>query len=953
MSYFEFSSDRSGLMRKTSHNMQLTNISILALFLFTINLFPQTSSDSIPKHRSVLEGTLSNGLKYSILENRLPEKKAELRLAILTGSLNERDDQKGLAHFTEHMLFNGTKNFPGNKVIDFLELLGMKFGPEINAYTSTEETVYMLTVPTDRETILDSAFMVLSDWAFQATFDSLEIEKERGVVLEEMRMGKGAEGRIRDIQFPVLFHNSRFAQRLPIGDEKVLKSFPHKALTDYYKEWYRPELMSVVAVGDFKAGDMETLINKYFGSYGASDTPKKRIIYEVPDHKERLYSIVGDKETTTSNVVIVNKRPVLKANTVADYKKGIIHQIVGSILSERLFDISKLSNSPLQNGGGYSTTLSYNKGAFVLYATSKENMIDSSFSLLVLEGEKMKRYGFTKEEFSRAKENLDASMDNYYREKDNQYSTGVVNALLDQFINDAIYTDIETGYKIYKEIVPQITLAEVNQIASELISDSNMVTLVSYPEKTGAIVPKQENLENIFKSVTTMEIAKPQSTEVNKPLIEVEPKPGRIVSEENLDVYDVKLLTLSNGAKVYLKKTGLQKDEVLMYGFSRGGLSKVEDKDLVSANYATSIVEESGLGEFNLTELYKKLAGKMISVQTNVTELYEEINGQSSVNDLEDFFRLVYLTFEKPRLDTISTANFMEKLKSYLINEGLSPDNVFYDSIVVALYNNNPRMKPMSISRFGEINQQKAYQIFRERFNSAGDFTFVFTGNFDEDVIKSLICRYIASQKNVDREDWLDRGVRYSQIGGEKIVKKGMENKATVFLAFPGKYDWSRKSNLELTILQKVLDIKFNEVIREELGGSYSISAGVSFNQYPESQFNNTVFFNCDPARKEELTAKTESIIDSLVQNFNDETTLQKAKENALKEREEVFQTNRGILNLISSHAMSGSDLKGFTEGNEIIRKMTLKDISEMAKKTFNKKSMLKFYLIPAVEVIK
>ncbi len=928
--------------------MKLIKISIITLLFFTVNLFSQEIQDSIPRHRSVVEGTLENGLKYFILENKLPEKKAELRLGILSGSLNEREDQLGLAHFTEHMLFNGTKNFPGNKVIDFLELLGMKFGPEINAYTSTEETVYMLTVPTDRASILDSAFMVLSDWAFEATFDSLEIEKERGVVLEEMRMGKGADGRIRDLQFPVLFHNSRFAKRLPIGDEKILKSFPHSALTDYYKEWYKPELMSIVAVGDFKAKDMETLVKKYFGSYSASKNPKKRIVYEVPDHKERLYSIAGDKEITSSNVVIVHKRPVLKANTVTDYKTGIIHQIIGSILSERLFDYSKTANSPLLNGGGYSTTLSYNKGAFVLYATAKENQIDSTFYKLLYEGEKMKRYGFTREELIRAVDNLNASMDNYFREKDNQYSSGIVNALLDQFINDAIYTDIETGYAIYKYITPTITLEEVNKTAAGLLSDSNLVTLISFPEKTGNIAPKQEELEKIFSKIDLMEIPKPISETVDKPLVEVEPKPGKITSEEEIGAYDVKLLRLSNGAKVYLKKSELQKDEVLMYGFSKGGLSKIDDKDLVSANYATSIVEESGLGTFNLTDLYKKLSGKMVSVQTNLTEIYEEINGQSSINDLEDFFRLVYLTFTQPRLDTISTANYMDKLKSYLINEGLSPDNVFYDSVIVGLYSDHPRMKPMSVSRFGQINQKKAFEIFKERFNSASDFTFVLIGNFDEDIIKSLICRYIASQPSVTNEEWLDRGVRYRTDGIEKTIKKGIEDKATVFLAFPGKHEWNRINNIHLTILQKVLDIKLNEVIREELGGSYSISAGVSFNQYPKPQFNNTVYFNCDPKRIDELVTKTESVIDSIKSGFADSTTLQKAKENALKEREDVFQTNGGILNLISSHLMSGSDLKTFSDGNEIIKNINTKDISEIAKKTFKKESQLKFYLVPA-----
>lgn len=929
----------------------MKRIKFLFIFVAVISAvgFTQSVNDSIPQHRDIKHGTLKNGIKYYILPNKQPEKKAELRLVVLSGSLNEREDQQGLAHFVEHMLFNGTKNFPGHKVVDFLEILGMKFGPEINAYTSTEETVYMLTVPTDRNTVLDSAFMILSDWATNATFDSLEIDKERGVVLEELRMGKGAAERIRDKQFPVLFYNSRFAERLPIGKEEVLKNFAHKSLKDYYREWYIPELMSVVAVGDFDASEIEKLVFKHFNGITASTSKKERVIYDVPDHEERLYTITGDKEITTTSLTIVHKKPVLKANTKEEYRKALIFNLISRMLNERLFDLSKKVEAPFLEGGGYKTALSYNKGAFVLYMTPKENMVDSAFFILNLEAEKMKQFGFNTDEFGRSIENLNAGMDNYFKEKDNQYSSELINAILDQVINDAVYTDVETGYRIFKEIIPTITLSEVNEVAGMLTSDSNSVVMISYPEKEGIKIPSEKELEKIYSEVKKVKIYNPTVATTDRPLIKEEPAPGKIVKEEDYGILDIKKWTLENGAVIYLKKTDLQQDEVMMYGFSKGGLSKVDDADLVSAKYSNNIIEESGLGDFNLTDLSKKLSGKMISLTTGISDLSESIQGKTSLKDIEDFFRLIYLTFTNPRLDAEASDIFLEKMKNYLQNAGMSPDNVFYDTIVVSLFGNNPRMKPMSIDQLDQLIPSKAYRVFKERFNSASDFEFVFVGNFDEDIMRSLICRYIASQPKVVRENWIDRGVRYSDKNDEKTVKMGTEQKATVFLSFPGKFEWNKKNAMELTTLQKILDIRLNEVIREELGGSYSVSASTTYNKYPEPVFNNSVYFNCDPARVTELVSRVMSIIDSIKTSFADETTLTKAKENQYKEIDDTFQDNGSILNLISSYLLFDADLKDFFAGKEIVRSITVEDIRIAARKYFKGEVILKYYLKPFI----
>ncbi|KAB2909573.1 MAG: insulinase family protein [Ignavibacteriales bacterium] len=921
-------------------------LNLFLIFLF-LHFSAIAQNDSIPVNRRVIHGSLENGLQYFIVKNRLPEKSAELRLAVLTGSLNEEEDQRGLAHFTEHMLFNGTENFPGNKVIDFLELLGIKFGPEINAYTSTEETVYMLTVPTTRPEILDSSFLILSDWAFHASFDSLEIEKERGVVLEEMRMGKGAAGRVRDQQFPVIFHGSKYAERLPIGVEEVLKNFKHQTLKDYYKKWYRPERMAVVAVGDFNTSEVLGYINKYFNTKGEKNEKFERIVYPVPDHDERIYSIVSDPEVTSSSVVLVQKLPVLKANTVTDYRKAIMHKIFSNIFNERMYDLSKQPETPFINGGGYSTSLAYDKGAYVFYTSPKENKIDESFMSLLTERNRIKKNGFTQAEFDRSIASLTAGMENYLKEKDNQYSDNITSALIDQFVSDEIYSDIEIGYSIFYQILPSISLQDVNNLANELITDSNLVVLVTYPKKDGIIDPNQQVLDAMFTISKSADLSQKDETNPDRPLLKEEPAPGVIVSEEIVGPFGTKLLTLGNGARVYLTKTTLKQDEVLLYAMSYGGTSLVELEDLVSANYATDITEEAGLGDFTATELSKKLNGKILSLSTAVNENSEIMTGSSSVNDLEDFFRLIYLFFTSPRYDEQNAALYLEKLKDYLQNDGLRPESVFNDSITVAIYERNPRKAPMSMSLLNKISSKKAYEIFRERFASASDFSFVFVGNFDDSKIREYIKKYIASQPQGKSENWIDRGVRFSKKPVEMTVKKGIENKAEVFLAYTGEYEWNKRNMILMNMIEKVLDIKINEVIREQLGGSYSISVYNNYVKYPAPEYSFAIDFNCDPNRVDELVTELNNLLKELKNSFKVDTLLTKVKEILLKEREEVLKQNRSILQLISSYIFNGTDLNSFYEGEGIIKETTAEDIRKALNRFLPNEPLFKFYLMP------
>ncbi len=573
-----------------------------------VNLAPDAK---IPVDPQIRIGVLENGVKFYIRVNQKPENRAELRLAINAGSVLENDQQQGLAHFTEHMAFNGTKNFERQELVNYLESIGMRFGPDLNAYTSFDETVYMLQIPTDSSAIVHRAFQILEDWAHNISFEDKEIDKERGVIIEEWRLRRGADSRMRDKQFPILFKDSRYAERLPIGKTEILKTFEYQTLKDYYRTWYRPDLMAVVAVGDFNPDSMQALIEQHFSNVPVPMTSVKRPLYPVPDHDGTLFAIASDPEATRSTISIYYKQDVQAESLVTDYRKMLVENLFNSILNTRLRELVQQADPPFLFGYSSKGRFIRSKEFYTLGAGVSENGIQRGLEALLTEALRVKKYGFTGTELEREKIDMLRGLERAYNERDKTQSRVYAAEFLRNYFEQEPIPGIAYEFDLAKIYVPGITLEEVNQLADAWITPGNKVILVNMPEKEGVVIPTEEDLTAVFAIVDGKEINAYVDEVIDEPLVDVIPVSGKIVSEKIIDDLKITEWVLSNGVRVILKPTDFKNDEIRMTAFSPGGHSLYPDKDYLPAITATQIMGQSGLGKFDLMELQKKLTGKL------------------------------------------------------------------------------------------------------------------------------------------------------------------------------------------------------------------------------------------------------------------------------------------------------------------------------------------------------
>ncbi|MEJ2084402.1 MAG: pitrilysin family protein, partial [Acidobacteriota bacterium] len=651
-----------------------------------VDLSKKLSTD--PK---LITGKLSNGVQYFIRVNKKPEQRAELRLAVNAGSMQEDEDQLGLAHFVEHMAFNGTANFEKQELIDYLEGIGMRFGPDINAYTSFDETVYMLQIPTDDQETIETAFQILHDWAHNVSMEGEEIDKERGVVIEEWRLGRGADARIRDKQFPVLFKDSRYAERLPIGEKEILEEAPYDALRRFYRDWYRPDLMAVVAVGDFDPDQIERLIRQHFESIEEPSDPRARELYPVPGHEETLYAITTDPEATSTSVGVYYKLDKRGSDTIADYRRGIAEELYHAMVNARLNEIRQQADPPFIFAFSTSAGFVRSRDVYIQAAGVQEGEVETGLEALLAEIERVDRHGFTASELDRAKSQLLRQYEQAFAERDKRKSGTYAREYVRVFLEDEPTPGIERELELVRELLPTIDLGELNRLASAWISESNRVVLVSAPETPGDPPTTEEKLAAVFTEVEESELAPYVDHVRNTPLLAQEPLPGRVTSESAIEEIDVTEWQLSNGARVILKPTDFKNDQILISAFSPGGTSLASDEDYPSASFATTLMGESGLGEFDLVELDKALAGKIAGVDAYIAELEEGIEGGASPQDLETMFELLYLTFTAPRSDSDAYQSFMARVRSFVENRDSRPESVFADEILLQRFDDHPR----------------------------------------------------------------------------------------------------------------------------------------------------------------------------------------------------------------------------------------------------------------------
>jgi len=813
-------------------------------------------NSKVPIDPSIKTGTLKNGIKYYIKKNTKPENRVEMRLAINAGSMQENDDQQGLAHLCEHMCFNGTKNFPKNELVNFLEKTGVKFGAHLNAYTSFDETVYMLQLPTNKPDILGKGYQVLADWAHNVSFDNEEIDKERGVVIEEWRLGLGANDRMLKKYFPVLLKGSRYAKRLPIGKIDILKNFKHQTIKDFYHDWYRPNLMAVIIVGDIDVDATEKTIKEKFGKFKNPENFRKRESYDIPDNTEPLVCIATDKEATYNVIQMFYKHNKKDNSTVGAYRNSLAYQLYGGMINQRINEIAQKPDAPFlfaqSNYGGF---LGRTKDAYISFAVPKENKIAEALEILVAENEKVKLFGFTQTELDRQKKAILARYEKMAKEADKTQSRGFADEYKRNFLEGEIIPGIEVENKYVKKFVPEISLKEINALAKKWITDNNMALLVTTKEKEGAIIPTEKELLEIVKKAKAKKYEAYVDKTTDEPLMTNKPKATKVISKKENKEFGYTELTFKNNVKVVLKPTNFKNDEILFTAYALGGTSNASNEELATAKYMSQIINQSGFGSFNKIALTKKLAGNTAKFHLTNNELTSGLSGSSSPKDFETLLQLNYQYFTNADKDDDAFKTFISGMENQIKFMSASPEMAFYKKLVSTTASNNPRAYIFpTIEELHKITLDKVFNIYNKTYKNASGYTFFIIGNFDVNKITPLLETYIGGLPSSEiKRNWIDRDIKFPKGIKEETVFKGKEPKSSVALVFEGKFKWNKKNYTASKLLMKALSIKLRESMREDQSGVYGVRASIDMNKYPKSGYSINVSFGCSPDNVKKL----------------------------------------------------------------------------------------------------
>jgi len=904
----------------------------------------------LPIDPKVKIGTLPNGIRYYIRQNKKPEKRAELRLVVNAGSVLETDDQLGLAHFIEHMAFNGTTHFAKNDIVKYLQSIGVQFGADLNAYTSFDETVYILPVPTDTARIVEQAFTILEDWAHGQLLDSTEVVNERGVVREEWRLGKGASDRMLHQWLPIALRGSKYAERLPIGNEQSIMTATPSRLRAFYRNWYRPDLEAVIAVGDFDPAVIEAQIKKHFSGLKMPANPPKRVVPTVPANKAPLIAVASDKEMTGSDIELMFKLPAEKTKTVGDYRRDLMERLYMSMLNQRLDEISQKPDAPfLGAGASKGSFFGRTAEAFTLEADVKDGAIDHGLEALLTEAKRVDQFGFLQSELDRAKQNMLRGYERAYAERDKSQSASFAQEYIGNYLNSEPIPGIAYEYKLAQQLVPAIALADVNKMASRWITDDNRVIIARSPQKDSLKIPTSAELLAVFDRAGKTPVTAYTETLSGGALLDAEPTAGKIVSGRTITSIGTTEWTLSNGIRVYVKPTDFKDDEIVFNASSPGGTSLAPDSNFMSAAFASQVVGLSGIGKFSAIDLGKKLSGKAVRVSAAVGETSEGLAGQASPKDLETLFQLIYLRFTGARLDTSAFQAFKNQAAPYLANRGVDPDEVFSDTVQVTMAQHNYRARPLTASTFAEINPEKALDFYRNRFADASDFVFAFVGNIDTVAMKPLVEKYLASLPALNRkESFRDNGLRPPVGVVERVVRKGMEPKANTIIEFTGSCQYTPETRFTILAMMELVQIRLDETLREQLGGAYSPSAGGTCTRTPRQEYSINVQFNSSPENVEKLTKSVFATIDSLKTNGPTQADVNKVKEQITRKREvDVKQNGYWAANIVGRD-QAGEDVTGLLAAyNKMVSGLTAAQIQDAVKKYFNTTNYARFVLLP------
>lgn len=927
---------------------------LLVMLLVGLLVWPTESvsqdHDLLPVDPNVRVDTLDNGLVYYVRANDEPTARAELRLVVDIGSIAEEEHELGHAHFVEHLLFNGTERFEEQEIIDFLESIGMRFGPDVNAYTSFDETVYMLTIPTDDEEIITTSFEVLEDWASAATMTDEAVEKERGIIIEEWRARlENAGGRMQQEIIPALLHQSRYADRLPIGDTAVIRNAAPQTFRDFYERWYRPDLMSIVAVGDFDPDDIAQRIEQHFGSLSVADDAPARPDAEIPGHADTQYAIVSDPEFPITNVQVAYKRDRQPVATRQDFRESITRSMFRSMLNTRLSEMARTGEAPFLSASSYESDLARPASFYGLSAQVADDSLLTGLEAAFLEVERIRQHGFTDSELERQKTRTLRSYERAFNERDNIRSAQYVSRYVDHYLKQRPLLGTEDQYALAQEFMPEITLDEVNAVAADLFAEENRVVIAQMPERPDLLEPTEEQIAAILDSVRDREIEPFEDQEVDAPLMAELPEPGAVVREESRS-HDVTLLELNNGVRVLYKATDFQDDEVRFTAFAPGGTSLADDAHYFEATFAANLVSNSGVGALDANALDRTLAGQVVSVSPFISELEQGFRGQASPEDLETLFQLVHQYATNARADSSAYRSFQNQQRSFLSNRAAAPQSAFQDSLVAALYNNDIRRRPPSVEDIDGLDLERAKAFYDARFADAAGMTFAFVGNIDPALLRMYAEQYLGSLPSSGAPgEWRDVAPPKPEGVVETAAYRGQAEQSQVAVVFHGDMDDDVMQRHYLATLENVLSIRLRQELRERRSGVYGVQVQSSASRRPHADYQLVVVFVADPERVEELAAAVFEEITDLQENGIPEEKLASTKEQQRRSRETALENNAfWVGQLASSMRYPDTTLELLIDDfMERIEATTLEDIQEAARRYLNQEQYVQVTLFP------
>ncbi|MDR2971327.1 MAG: insulinase family protein [Bacteroidales bacterium] len=939
--------------------MKKITLLIFVALLSLCNLMGQKLTDPINNDPNVKIGKLSNGMTYYIRENKKPENRAEFWLLVNAGSMQENENQVGLAHFTEHMGFNGIKGYPGNKLTDELAKIGVTFGRDINAYTSFDETVYTITMPTDNPKNIEMAMNILKGWANDYLLDNKEIEEERGIIIEEYRLRLGAQDRMREKWFPVVFNGSRYAERMPIGTLEVLENFKPQVLKDFYYDWYRPDLQAIVVVGNVNAAEIEKMIIDKFGKIKPKKNPREKLIYPIAPNKDPMVVVCLDKEAGGNVAFMLRKFPHFVMKNVGDYKTKMTHQLFNLMYDGRLSEMLQNPNTPFVGANvGYNSFIG-NVDAFSAQIVAKENQIDASIKVIMQEDYRVLKHGFLESELKRAKEELLNKYEIAANEIDKTESNSFASDYLHHFLRQDPIPGAKRVLNYAKKYLEEITLEEVNALAEKWITKDNFCIVIMAPEKEGVAVPSENEILTIIKDSSLENVEPYVDTYKEQEIVEKESlQPGTIISENRIEEVDVTEIILSNNIKVWLKKTDYKNDEIMFKAISKGGASLYCDVDLASALFAPNFVHRAGISEIDMSSLQKKMKGKELELTPDISTFKEEITGKSTPKDFELFFQYLHAFYNSPRYDTtvyeLVTKGVKEQLKMV---EGVPMYRALRNIIKFVTQNDYYSTLPFIQITYSEdfINSadyERAFDIYKERFANPADFIFVFVGNFDEKVMRDYLELYLGSLKTSEEKDDINPHVVKEFPKEQKIedIYVGTEEQSFVGIVYKQGFPWTIENKTILSVLKEALDIELIAEIREKMSGVYSPVLVLFLDQLPKPEYFMMVFFGCAPDNTDNLSNAVFKILNDMKENGPSEETMIKVKQQLIKRQETSLKTNEFWQQSLTSYWFQNDDIKTIPKFEERINNLTSKDIADFLQKYFDAEQYVRVNLYPEKE---